>query len=517
MPDVRHLILLLGDHLDPNGPALADADPDRDVVIMAEVEAEVRRYPNHRQRVAVFLSAMRHLRDHLRAEGFTVVYQALGDADALASLPDFLRQEMDAHAPARVILTEPGRFSLQEALCAAAAEAGVPLDLREDTHFLCSQHEFAAWADGRKSLVMGHFYRWMRQRYEVLLDGGEPAGGRWNYDEKNRDSFGKDGPPDDLPTPVGFAPDATTQAVLDALAPLEDSLYGHAEGFDWPVTPEDAEAALDDFLAHRLPHFGQYQDALWTGEPYLYHARLSAALNLKLLDPRVVLRRAEEAYRSGHAPLAAVEGFIRQVLGWREFIRGIYWLHMPGYLDHNALDAHEALPGWYWTGETDMHCLHTVITQLLETAYAHHIQRLMVTGLFALLYGVEPLEVHDWYMALYIDSVEWVTLPNTTGMALHADGGIVGTKPYIASGKYLQRMSNYCDACRFDPSAATGDDACPFTTLYWDFLMRHEDRFAGHHRMALQVRNLQRKAPEARTAIAERAEAVRAQVRKGAL
>lgn len=284
---------------------------------------------------------------------------------------------------------------------------------------------------------------------------------------------------------------------------------GHLHSFAWPVTRAQALQALEAFITDRLPFFGHWQDAMWGGEPWLYHAHLSAALNLKLLDPREVIARAEAAYRAGSVPIACAEGFIRQVLGWREYVRGIYWREMPGYGNLNALDAHEALPAWYWTGDTDRECLRDTLTQTLEHGYAHHIQRLMVTGLYALLLGVEPQQVHAWYLAVYVDAVEWVELPNTLGMSQYADDGLLGSKPYVASGQYIARMSDHCRHCRFRPEERVGDSACPFTTLYWDFLARHAQRFATHPRMRAQVQNLARLPADERGAIALRAAAIR--------
>jgi deoxyribodipyrimidine photolyase-related protein len=314
-----------------------------------------------------------------------------------------------------------------------------------------------------------------------------------------------------LPAPRRFAPDATTRAVIDLARTRFAGHPGSLDAFDWPVTPADAEAALDDFIAHRLPLFGTYQDAIWAGEPWLYHARIAAALNLKLLDPRRAVNAAVAAYHAGHAPLAAVEGFVRQILGWREYVRGLYWLRMPEFADHNALGADQPLPAFYWSGDTEMNCLRDAIGQTLRLGYAHHIQRLMVTGLFALLLGVRPREVHAWYLAVYVDAVEWVELPNVLGMSQYADGGYMVSKPYCASGKYIQRMSNYCSGCRFKPDRATGDDACPFTTLYWDFLARHRERFARHPRTALQWKNLDRIDPAELARIRAAAAALRAE------
>jgi deoxyribodipyrimidine photolyase-related protein len=324
------------------------------------------------------------------------------------------------------------------------------------------------------------------------MDDGEPAGGQWNFDAENRGAFPKSGP-GKLPAPKRFAPDAVTRGVLDLVDMRFAKHPGSLDHFDWPVTPDDARAALDDFLAHRLANFGRYQDAIWTGEPWLYHARLSQAMNMKLLDPRDVVAAAEKAWRKGKAPLEATEGFIRQVIGWREYVRGVYWHFMPEYEKRNALGADRDLPGFYWTAATEMNCLKDALSQTLTYGYAHHIQRLMVTGLFAMLMGVRPEDVHRWYLAVYVDAVEWVELPNTLGMSQFADGGVMASKPYCATGAYIDRMSNACKACRYKPTVATGPDACPFTTLYWDFLARHEKLLRKNQRMTMQLKNLDRK------------------------
>jgi deoxyribodipyrimidine photolyase-related protein len=346
----------------------------------------------------------------------------------------------------------------------------------------------------------------------------QPAGGQWNFDADNREAFGREGPGLLVP-PLRFEPDETTHEVMALVNAQQPPAPGRLAQFGWPVTRAQALAALEDFISHRLADFGRYQDAMWGGQPWLYHAMISSSLNLKLLDPREVIAAAEGAWRASQVPLASAEGFIRQILGWREYVRGVYWLRMPAYADLNALDAHEALPGFYWTGDTDMRCLADAIGQTLEHGYAHHIQRLMVTGLYALLLGVAPREVHAWYLAVYVDAVEWVELPNTLGMSQHADAGPprgptpppgpMASKPYIATGQYIARMSDHCRGCRFDPAQRTGERACPFTTLYWDFLARHQARLARNPRMALQVKNLQRVTPEEMAQIRERAQALR--------
>jgi deoxyribodipyrimidine photolyase-related protein len=335
------------------------------------------------------------------------------------------------------------------------------------------------------------------------------VGGQWNYDADNREVFGKKGP-GRLPAPQSFPADSITLEVIDLINTRFADHPGTLDHFDWPLTAAQAKQALDDFIAHRLPLFGRYQDAIWSGEPWLYHSRLSAAMNLKLLSPRRAVDAAVAAWRAGRAPIEAVEGFVRQILGWREFVRGVYWLRMPEFLDDNALGADQPLPALYWTGDTQMACMRDALRQTLDLGYSHHIQRLMVTGLFSLLLGVRPREIHAWYLAVYVDAVEWVELPNVLGMSQYADGGKMVSKPYAASGQYIKRMSNHCAGCRFDPAEALGPKACPFTTLYWDFLDRHAARFRDHPRAGMQWRNLDRLAPERIQAIREHAAVLRA-------
>jgi deoxyribodipyrimidine photolyase-related protein len=453
---------------------------------------------------------MRHFRDARRAEGWRVEYVALDDPGNSQTLAGELRRAVERLRPRRLVMTAAGDHRVAQALSSAAAGLGVPLEVREDRHFLCSTAEFTAHAAGRKQLRLEFFYRELRRRHRILLDdAGEPLGGQWNFDHDNRGSFGREGPPADLPAPRHFAPDAVTREVLRLVAERFPEHPGDLAAFDWPVTPVDARLALDDFIAHRLPQFGRYQDAIWLGEPWLYHSRLAAAMNLKLLNPREVIAAAEAAHRDGRVDLPSAEGFIRQILGWREYVRGIYWREMPGYLERNELGAEESLPKFYWTGETEMACLRDALGQTLRLGYAHHIQRLMVTGLYALLLGVRPRSVHEWYLAVYVDAVEWVEAPNTIGMSQYADGGLMASKPYVATGKYIQRMSNACAGCRFRPDESTGVSACPFTTLYWDFLQRHEPLLKRNQRMALQVKNLARLSPAQRAAVRQRADAIR--------
>jgi deoxyribodipyrimidine photolyase-related protein len=516
---LRNLVLVLGDQLDERSAAFDDFNLETDAVWMAEVAQESEKVWVAKPRIAIFLAAMRHFRDALLARRWRVFYRALtaksaewsgltGKGAPGETFAAQLTWTIGQTHPEKLIVVEPGEWSVREEIAAVAQEAGVPLEIRTDRHFLCAAAEFAAHAKGRKQLRMEYFYREMRVKTGVLMDGDQPAGGEWNFDHDNRESFGRDGP-GLLPAPRPFPPDKATREVLAMVSARFAKHPGELEKFDWPVTAADARAALDDFIAHRLPDFGRWEDAMWSGEPWLYHSRLSAALNLKLLDPREVLAAAERAWREKRAPIASVEGFIRQILGWREYVRGIYWRFMPGYLERNALGADQPLPPFYWTGDTEMNCLRHALRQTLEHGYAHHIQRLMVTGLFSLLLGVRPREVHEWYLAVYVDAVEWVELPNTLGMSQYADGGVMASKPYIATGKYIQRMSNYCTGCRFDPAERTGPRACPFTTLYWDFLLRHEVALAKNPRIVMQVRNLKRLTPQEKEAIQEQAEQVR--------
>ena len=509
---MRTLILVLSDQLDRTAEVLETADPVRDAVCMTESDVDRGPSPKHKQRQALCLAAMRHFRDDLRAREWAVHYQTLDEPDGAAGAPDFLRRQITEHQPDRVAVTEPGRYGLFRSLEDVCAERGVPLSVHPDTHFLVTHDAFEEWAEGRKELTLEYFYREQRRAYDVLLtDDGKPVGGSWNFDDENRAAFGADGP-GMIPHEPAFSRDETTKAVLDLVRRQRADAPGTLDDFIWPVTPEQAETALSAFIDHRLPRFGTYQDAMWTGHPFLYHSRLAAALNVKLLDPHAVIERVEAAYDAGEAPINAVEGFIRQVLGWREFVRGVYWLRMPDYAEQNKLEASADLPDFYWTGETQMRCLREAIGQVLDHGYTHHISRLMVIGLFALLYGVHPRALNDWHEAMYVDAWEWVSMPNVLGMALYADGGIVGTKPYTASGAYIDRMSNFCEHCRYNPGEATGDDACPITSLYWHFLDRHQDELASNRRMNFQLANVRRKTDEQHEAIARRVEALRARI-----
>ena len=481
------LRLVMGDQLSLDLSALADAGPDSDVVLMLEVEEECRYVPHHQQKLVLFLSAMRHFAAALRARGQRVDYIQLDDPANTGSFTGEIERALARHKPTRLVLTEPGEWRVQAMVEGWSQRFGLSIEMRTDHRFFASRTRFRVWVEGRRSWRMEHFYREMRREHGMLMQGDQPAGGAWNFDTENRKRL-----PAGLTLPARrrFAPDAVTQEVMALVAGRFGTHFGTLEGFGWPVTREEALAALTDFITHALPSFGDYQDAMQAGETFLFHSLLAPALNLGLLSPREVCAAAEAAWRASEAPLNAVEGFIRQVLGWREYVRGIYWTLMPGYADANALEADRPLPGFYWSGETRMRCLHEAIASTRAQAYSHHIQRLMVTGNFALLAGVAPREIERWYLAVYADALEWVEMPNTLGMATFADGGRMASKPYAASGAYIDRMSDFCRGCAYDVAKKSGPEACPFNYLYWAFLIRNRSRLHGNPRLALPYRNL---------------------------
>jgi (6-4)DNA photolyase len=499
------LRFVLGDQLSEGLSSLADIDRDRDIVLMAEVMNECTYVRHHPKKIVFVLSAMRHFAERLRRAGATVDYRALDDDEPADSLRAALLAACRHHRPRRIVVTEPGEWRVLKDMRGWAEATDVPVEIRDDDRFLCRHEMFRRWAGGRKQLRMEYFYRDMRRRTGILVDrDGEPEGGRWNFDASNRKPLPAGAPP---PAPESIAADTITQAVIAVVKERFASHFGDIEPFGFAVTAEDAGRLFEAFVQRALPLFGDYQDAMRTGEATLYHSVCSIYLNAGLLDPLAMCRRVEAAYRAGDVPLNAAEGFIRQILGWREYVRGIYWLKMPAYAETNFFDAHRALPEFYWTADTDMACIRACITQTRDNAYAHHIQRLMVTGTFALLAGIEPSQVCEWYLEVYADAYEWVELPNTHGMALFADGGVLASKPYAASGKYINRMSNYCRDCRYDVKATEGAEACPFNLLYWAFLDAHRTPLAKNRRMTLIYRTLDRMAPERLNRI--RAEATR--------
>ena len=490
----RHLVLVLGDQLCADSAAFDGFDPAQDAVLMVEAHDESTHVWSHKARTTLFLSAMRHFAAALAERGYRVIYRRL-DEHGDASLSAGWHAAVTALRPQMLVCVEPGDWRVWQALNALSADLHITVDVRADRHFMCSRNEFAAWAGDSKSLRMEFFYRNMRRQHRVLMNGKEPVGGRWNFDAENRRGFGRDGP-GFVPEPPLFDADAITRDVMSVVEREFADHPGSLAHFNWPVTRAQALVTLQRFIDDCLPAFGPFQDAMWSGMTFGWHSLLSTSLNLKLLNPREVIAAAEAAWQARKLDLAGVEGFIRQVLGWREFIRGVYYLDMPGLRDANHFGHRNTLPQWYWSADTGMNCMRQCVGQTLEHGYAHHIQRLMVTGMFGVLAEISPQQVADWYLAVYVDAVDWVELPNTAGMALFANGGRFTSKPYVASGAYVKRMSNYCDGCRYRPDTRTGPNACPMTTLYWRFLIRHEAEFAGNPRTALMVRNLARLSEE---------------------
>lgn len=480
--------LVLGDQLSRDLAGLRDCDRDEDVVVMAEVLEEATYVRHHKQKIALCFAAMRAFASELEADGWRVDYSRLDDEDAPETIVDALAGAVERHDAEAVCLTAPGEYRLLQSLNDYADDAAHPVEIFDDDRFFATPERFRAWAEGRKSLRMEYFYRELRKETGLLMEGDEPAGGAWNFDKENRKRLPQDASPPKLPR---FEPDETTSDVIALVAERFAGHFGELENFGWAVSRKDALKALDHFIEHALPRFGDYQDAMAEGEDFLYHSALSPYINLGLLSAREVCERAEAAYQAGDAPINAVEGFVRQILGWREYVRGVYWLKMPDYAELNALDAERPLPEFYWTGETRMNCLSEAISNTRRNAYAHHIQRLMLTGNFALLAGLDPKLVCEWYLIVYADAYEWVELPNTHGMALFADGGLLASKPYAASGAYVDRMSDYCSGCAYDVKQRTGEDACPFNYLYWDFLIRNEKRLADNPRLKFPYKNLE--------------------------
>jgi deoxyribodipyrimidine photolyase-related protein len=480
----KTLILILGDQLTPDISSLQGVDPAEAVVLMAEVMAEARYVPHHKKKIAFLFSAMRHFADELSGLGWSVDYRRLDEEGNAGSFAGEVFEAAARHDASHLRVTEPGEWRVLEEL--RRLDAAFDVTILSDDRFIASHAEFNDWAEGRKSLRMEFFYREMRRKTGLLMDNGQPAGGQWNFDQDNRKPAARDLL---MPRPLRFDPDTTTNDVLDLVAERFADNFGTLTPFWFATTRTDAEAAFAHFLKSALPRFGDYQDAMLGGEKFLYHSVVSPYLNCGLLDPLAMCQAAEAEYRAGRAPLNAVEGFIRQIIGWREYVRGIYWREGPDYMRRNALGATRPLPWFYWSAETDMACMRATIEQTRDEAYAHHIQRLMVTGNFALLAGVDPHELHEWYLAVYADAYEWVEAPNTVGMSQFADGGLLASKPYISSGAYIDRMSDYCGGCRYNVKAKAGEDACPFNYLYWNFIARHHDRLKNNPRMGQIVRS----------------------------
>lgn len=499
---MARLFLILGDQLNRDS-LLFDAADEKDQLLMIEVTGESTTILSSKQRSVAFLSSMRHFAKRLRDEQLPLTYYTL--SDGFSSFTSALDNHFEQQPFTSLHCVLPGDYRVMQEIADWAKPHQVEVEWLADNHFITRRGEFKQWMAERKQPRMEYWYRQLRKDRNILMNGDNPVGEQWNFDKDNRKSFAKSGPKD-VPKPTVFSPDEITKAVIADVESYLPDLPGSLDTFVWPVTREQALQVLDDFINQRLANFGDYQDAMWTEQPWLYHSRLSLSMNLKLISPEEIINAAVDAYESNKAPLNAVEGFIRQIMGWREYIRGLYWHARNDWHDMNALNARRDLPKLYWDADTQMTCLNQAVSQVLNYGYGHHIQRLMVTGLFSLLWGVKPKAIHEWYLAMYVDAVAWVEIPNTLGMSQYADGGLVGSKPYIASGAYIDRMSNYCKSCPFDPKQAHGVKACPVTTLYWAFVDRHKDLLSSNPRLGMQVKNWQRKSDNERDAILQHAE-----------
>ena len=499
------LVPILGDQLTRTLASLRGRAKDDTVVLMMEVWDEATYVKHHKQKIVLIFSAMRHFAAELADAGWTVDYVKLDAEDNAGSFTGEVARAIERHDPRLVSAVEAGEWRVREDMDQWPDKFACEVEILRDDRFICSQSEFEDWAEDRDSLRMEFFYREMRRKTGLLMtDDGKPEGGEWNYDSENRKP-----PKEGLSAPERpkFEPDDTTCEVIDLVEDRFGDHFGTLDAFRWPVTRDQAEKAADAFFAERIEKFGPFQDAMVSGKDDLFHSMLSTSINLGLLDPLELCQRAEKAYEDGNAPLNSVEGFIRQLIGWREYIRCFYWHQMPHLKKANALNAQRGLPEFYWTGETDMACLADCIRSTRDNAHAHHIQRLMVLGNFALLAGIDPREVQDWYLVVYADAYEWVELPNVAAMILYADGGKLASKPYAASGNYINKMSNYCADCTYSPAKKTGEGACPFNPLYWHFMDRHRDRLEKNHRVGRIYSNWDRMDEDRRQEYLDSAEA----------
>lgn len=490
--------LILGDQLSESISSLKGYNSDTDIILMCEVWNEVTYVKHHKKKITFLFSAMRHFAGMLKKQGFNVEYTTLDNLDNTESFNGEVKRMLSKYNVNRIVVTCPGEYRVLEDIRSLENKLNIPVEIREDDRFLCSLNEFSSWASDRKKLRMEYFYREMRKKYDILMEGNKPIGGQWNYDAENRK------PPKEgltIPPPYIGKIDDITQDTISLVSERFENHFGDVEPFYFAVTRADALQVLDQFIEQRLPHFGYYQDAMIQGEPWMYHAHISFYLNCGLLLPIECVQAAEKAYHNAKAPLNAVEGFIRQIIGWREYVRGIYWLKMPKYADQNFFKANRKLPDFYWTANTKMNCLRQCVLETKQNAYAHHIQRLMVLGNFALLAGIDPKDVNEWFLIVYADAYEWVELPNVSGMILFADGGYLASKPYAAGGIYINKMSNYCKSCSYNVTKKNGPDACPFNYLYWDFLDRNREKLAGNHRIGMMYKTFERMGEEKQKAI----------------
>ncbi|WP_099866497.1 cryptochrome/photolyase family protein [Pararhizobium haloflavum] len=494
---VRSIRFVLGDQLTRDISALQGVDRERDLIVLAEVKEEATYVAHHKKKIAFLFAAMRHFAEQLQQAGHQVRYFRY--EEGIPSFDAAIETVVGETKASSLIVTEAGEYRVVQKQRNWAEELPLDVEIRPDDRFFCSHELFDELAGpDPKTLRMEYFYREMRRRTGYLMDGDEPVGGRWNFDHDNRDPLPGDVSPPNRPH---YGQDDTTKEVIELVASTFGEHFGELEPFDYPVTRRQALHYLNWFIAEALPDFGRYQDAMRQGEPLMFHSHLSALINCGLLSARECCDRVEAAHKNGSVPINAAEGFLRQIIGWREFIRGVYWLKMPGYGDQNALSADRQLPEFFWSADTDMNCLAQAIGETSRNAYAHHIQRLMVIGNFCLLAGLDPREVQEWYLLVYHDAYEWVEMPNVVGMILYADDGFFASKPYAASGAYINRMSDYCGNCRYDVKRKNGPDACPFNYLYWDFVMRNRAHFERNRRMGVVLKSLDRMSSDKKDAV----------------
>ena len=479
------LRLVLGDQLSHDISSIDGIDKKNDRVLMAEVKEEATYVKHHKKKIAFLFSAMRHFSEELRSDGIDITYIDYEHEDNKGSLKQQVAEELTQKNFTKVIVTQPGEYRLLSDMQTWSEDLGLELEIREDNRFLVDQAFFVNWAEGKKQYRMEFFYREIRKLTGYLMEDGKPVGGKWNYDSQNREPMPKDKL---IPAPHLTEIDKTTEDVLLLVEKHFPDHFGALENFHFAVTRNGALEVLERFVSQRLPDFGKYQDAMVSGEPWMFHSHISFYLNCGLLGVKEVVDSAMNAYDQGDIPLNSVEGFIRQVIGWREYIRGFYWYFMPDLKSRNALMARRNLPDLYWSGDTKMNCMKQCVNETKANAYAHHIQRLMVLGNFALIAGLNPEEVNEWYLLVYADAYEWVELPNVSSMILYADDGQLASKPYAASGSYINKMSNYCKSCEYNVKEKTGSQACPFNYLYWHFMHRNKEKLENNPRMAMVYR-----------------------------
>ena len=486
----RKLCIILGDQLSQNIPTLKNFRKEQDKILMMEVVSEATYVNHHKKKLVLVFSAMRHFAESLKKQEYTVIYSKINNSS------NTFTEELVKHCkntkPKKIVITHPGEYRVLQEIKKWEKILKIPVSIIDDDRFFCNIDEFQKWAIGKKELKMETFYQMMRKKYNIMIDkNGKPQGGKWNYDIKNRKRLPKSYP--NIPKPLEHKPDKITKQVINDVKKEFPKHFGNLEPFWFGTTHQDATKSLNEFIKNRLELFGPYEDAMAQDEKFLYHSVLSMYLNIGLLEPKQVINKV---LQKKDISVESVEGFVRQILGWREYIRGIYWHTMPKYSETNYFNAKNNLPEFYWTGKTDMNCMKNCLNQTIQDAYAHHIQRLMITGNFSLIAGINPKQVCDWYLSVYADAYEWVELPNTHGMTLYADGGIVGTKPYAASGNYINKMSDYCRECKYDVKKKEGKDACPFNYLYWNFFLTNKNKLENNPRLWTVFSNIKKMSKE---------------------